>query len=128
MKTIVTYLVVALVMQPLFLAYCQSNTNDIIKAYVIRMDGRNEEAINVLSEIIESDPTNAMAHFEMARSLENNKKTDHIIKALEYDPENLVYKFYQANLQMLEAYKAMKSNNKELISSNLDLCTETLKS
>ncbi|MBT8275177.1 MAG: tetratricopeptide repeat protein [Bacteroidia bacterium] len=128
MKTIATYIVVALVMQPLFLMYCQNNTDDIIKAYDLRMDGRTEEAITVLSEIIDSDPSNAMAHFELARSLENDKKNDHIIMALDYDPENLAYKFYQANLQMLEAYKGMKTNNKELITNNLDLCKETLKS
>ena len=127
MKTIAKYFVFVLVMQPLFLSYSQDNTNDIIKAYELRMDGRTEEAIIALSEIIEADPSNAMAHFEMARSLENEKKTDHILKALKYDPQNLAYKFYQANLQMLEAYKAMKSNNKELISINLDQCTETLK-
>ncbi len=127
MKTIAKYFVFVLVMQPLFLSYSQDNTNDIIKAYELRMDGRTEEAIVALAEIIEADPSNAMAHFEMARSLEDEKKTAHINKALKYDPENLVYKFYQANLQMLEAYKAMKSNDKELISINLDQCTETLK-
>ena len=122
------YLVFALVMQPMFLLYCQNNTNDIIQAYELRMDGGTEEAINVLSKIITSDSTNALAHFEIARSLENDKKTDHIIKALDYDPKNLVYRFYQANLHMLESYKAMKTNNKELITKNLNLCTETLKS
>lgn len=128
MKTIVKYLVFALAMQPIFSLYSQNNTNDIIKAYELRMDGHTEEAINVLSKIITSDSTNALAHFEMARSLENDKKTYHIIKALDYDPKNLVYRFYQANLQMLEAYKAMKTNNKESITKNLNLCTETLKS
>lgn len=128
MKTIVKYLVFALAMQSIFSLYCQNNTNDIIKAYELRMDGHTEEAINVLSKIITSDSTNALAHFEIARSLENDKKTDHIIKALDYDPKNLVYRFYQANLHMLEAYKAMKTNNKELITNNLNLCTETLKS
>lgn len=128
MKTIVKYLVFALAMQPIFSLYSQNNTNDIIKAYELRMDGHTEEATNVLSKIITSDSTNALAHFEMARSLENDKKTYHIIKALDYDPKNLVYRFYQANLQMLEAYKAMKTNNKESITKNLNLCTETLKS
>ncbi|SEP88567.1 Tetratricopeptide repeat-containing protein [Hyunsoonleella jejuensis] len=128
MKTIVKYLVFALAMQPIFLLYSQNNTNDIIKAYVLRMDGHTEEAINVLSKIIKSDSTNALAHFEIARSLESDKKTEHIIKALDYDPKNVMFRFYLANLQMLEAYKAMKTNNKESITKNLVLCTETLKS
>ena len=128
MKTIRTYLMIVLVMQSLFLVYCQNNTNDIIKAYELRMDGHTEEAINVLSKVISIDSTNALAHYEMARSLENDKKIDHIKKALDYDSENLMYKFYQANLEMLEAYKAMKSNNKELIAKNLDECKKTLKS
>ncbi|UAM96870.1 hypothetical protein K8354_11080 [Polaribacter litorisediminis] len=128
MKKIETYLLIVLLMQPVFLVYCQNNTNKILKAYELRMEGRSEEAINVLSEIIESDSTNAMAHFEMARSLDNDQKTYHITKALFYDPENLMYKFYQANLQMLEAYKAMKTDHKESITKNLNLCKETLKS
>ncbi|GAA4270650.1 tetratricopeptide repeat protein [Hyunsoonleella aestuarii] len=127
MKTIVKYFVFVLAMQPMFLLYCQNNTNEIIKAYELRMDGHTEEAINVLSKIIRSDSTNALAYFELARSLENDKKIDHIIKALDYDSKNLKYRFYLANLHMLEAYKAMKTNNKELITKNLNLCTETLK-
>ena len=128
MKAIVKYFVFALAMQPILSLCSQNNTNQIIKAYELRMDGHTEESINILSKIITSDSTNALAHFEIARAMENDMKTDHIIKALNYEPKNLVYRFYLANLQMLEAYKAMKTNNKELITKNVILCTETLKS
>lgn len=127
MKAIVKNLLFALVMHYGFSFYCQNNTDNVLKAYELRMDGHAEEAIKILSKIIESDSTHAMAHFEMARSLENDTKQDHIAKALKYDPENLAYRFYEANLQMLEAYKAMKDNNVELINEYLIQCTNTLK-
>jgi tetratricopeptide (TPR) repeat protein len=127
MKTYLYYLIFALIMHPLFLLNGQDKTDEILKAYALRMDGRTDEAITVLSALLQTDPTNAMAHFEMARSLDNEKKNEHILKAQDYDPENLVYRFHLANLQMLEAYKAMKSNNTDLITKHLEQCTGTLK-
>lgn len=127
MKTIAVYLAFFLAIQPEISLFCQNETDEIIKAYELRMDGHSEGAIDILTKVLESNPQNAMAHFEMARSLENDNKNDHINKALEYDPGNLAYNFYQANLQMLEAYKGMKTNNKEMITKNLDLCKVTLK-
>ena len=129
MKSIVKFLLVALVMNPLCSLYSQNDSSEIIKAFELRMDGNIEEAQRLLSSIIEKDSTNAMAHFEMARmSGEDLMKRKHIEKALTYDSKNLMYRFYKANLQMLEAYKAMKTNNKELIISNINQCTTTLKS
>ena len=127
MKTIAKYLVFALVMQPLLSLYCQNNTTDVLKAYELRMDGHSEDAKKLLTKVLKKDDTNAMAHFEMARTIEDQKKNFHIEKALNYEPDNLMYKFYKANLQMLEAYKAMKTNNSDQITANLDKCTETLK-
>ena len=128
MKTIVNHLLLALVMLPVSSLYCQNTTESIMKAYELRMDGHTKEALEVLTQIIESDSTNAMAHFEISRAIEDQKKSYHIKEAIRYQPDNLMYRFYQANLQMLEAYKAMKTNNTELITYNLDLCTKTLKS
>ena len=127
MKTIVKLILIALVMYPLCGLYSQNNTNEIVKAYELRMDGNIEEANTLLTAIIEKDSTNAMAHFELARMSEGQIKSNHIEKALIYNPNNLMYRFYKANMQMLEAYKAIKTNNKELITDNLDQCTETLK-
>lgn len=129
MKSIFKFLLVALVTYPLCSLYSQNNSKEIVKAFELRMDGNIEEAQTLLSVIIEKDSTNAMAYFELARmSGDDLMKRNHIEKALIYDPNNLMYRFYKANLQMLEAYKAMKTNNKELITSNLDQCTATLKS
>ncbi|WP_242118476.1 tetratricopeptide repeat protein [Aestuariivivens sediminicola] len=127
MNLFVKSLVFTLLIHLTFSLYGQNPSDEIVRSYALRMDGRIEASINSLSKIIETDSTNAMAHFEMARAIEDQKKSYHIEKALLYEPDNLKYRFYKANLQMLEAYKAMKTNNMELISKNLDQCTETLK-
>jgi len=106
----------------------QDKTDDILKAYDTRMNGKVEEAKTILTKVLEKDSTNALAHFEMARTIEDQRKSYHIKKALLYDPDNLMYRFYLANLQMLEAYKAMRNNDPTIISENINNCCESLKS
>lgn len=112
-------------LSPLF---AQDNTIEINKAYEIRMNGKVEEAKEVLKTVLESDSTDAMAHYEMSRALEDKGKDHHINKALLYDPQNTMYRFYRANLYMLSAYKAMHKNETEQINKNIKKCCEFLNS
>jgi len=98
-----------------FSLFAQDNTDSILAAYEHRMNGNVEMAKAIINKVLENDPTNALAHFEMARTVKDQRKSYHIEKALLYDSENLMFRFFQANLHMLDAYKAMKKNETEII-------------
>lgn len=113
-------------LSPLF---AQDYTNKILEAFELRTNGKIEKAQEMLNAVLEQDSTNAMAHFELARtSTSDTAKMTHIQKAILYDPDNATYKFLEANMYMLSAYKAMKNNQVQSITENLQKCCETLKS
>ena len=128
--TLIKCLVLVLLIQPFlsFSLFAQDKTDNILKAYDTRMNGKVEDAKTILTKVLETDSTNALAHFEMARTIEDQGKSYHIEKALLYDPDNPMYRFYQANLYMLEAYKAMRNNETTIINENVQKCFESLKS
>lgn len=127
MKTVIKYSVMILAMYLFSSTFLLAqNIESIVKAYELRMDGNIEAAKNTLNEIIKIDSTNALAYFEMARTVENDRNIFYIEKAIAFDNDNIMYLFYKANLEMLNAYKAMKTNKTETISKNLNQCIETL--
>lgn len=128
-NTLLFYLVIVLFVCPLFslTSLAQEQKNTIIKAYELRIQGQNEDAKVLLSRVLELDSTNALAHFEMARTIEDKSKINHIENAVRYDPQNPMYRFHQANIYMLEAYKGMKKNETVIIKDNVGKCNEALK-
>ncbi|MDX1283878.1 MAG: hypothetical protein R3182_02655 [Draconibacterium sp.] len=107
--------------------------NDVLKAYELRVDGKVDEAKTLLENILKEDPANAMAHYELARTLNyidlrGSKEADlHLKKAIEYDSKNVIYAFYNARNSFLKAYIALQTggdNAKELINN---VCDEYLK-
>ena len=81
---------------------CAKDEKAVMEAYEFRMNGKVDQAVELLEIILKEDSTNAMAHFEMARTLNymnlmGSKEADlHLEKALEYDSTNLVYVYYNA--------------------------------
>jgi len=103
---------------------CQETAPDnrIQQAYELRINGNADSALALLATVITEDSTNAHALFELARTehqigLGNPQKLFRQIKnmkvltdkAVEYDPDNVIYKFYQAYLSYLGAYIAFMS-------------------
>lgn len=105
--------------------YCEME-KEILNAYQTRISGDSKNAVVLLTAVLDKDSTNALANFEMARSLENMDKWKYIDKAILYDPQNPMYVFYKANMYMLEAYVAMHNNDKEATSLNVEHCCKTL--
>lgn len=97
----------------------EKTEDQIIQAYKLRINGKSEEAKTKLEEIIQKDPTSAMAYFEMSRVMTSidmmNVDTSiyYLNKAAELDPENSLYAFSIANQILLKAYIAMHEENNE---------------
>jgi len=116
-------------------ANCTSDKTDqeVLNAFKLRIDGKTEQAKNALLAIIEKEPENAVAHFELARTLNymnmrgSEEADKHLKTALKLDPENVIYAYYNAKQCFLKAYIALQSggdNAKDLIS---EVCNEFVK-
>jgi tetratricopeptide (TPR) repeat protein len=93
-------------------------------AYELRMSGKVDEAKSALNEIIANDPDNAAAHYELART-EMHIATgnpagltdavaaakQHVVTAVEKDPENVMYCFFRGRVAFLDAYIAMSRDD-----------------
>ena len=79
------------------------DTNEqVIQAYELRMNGKIEESKSMLESVMEAEPTNASAYFEMARLVKSTDimNVDQILeycdKAIENDSNNVAYYFFRA--------------------------------
>lgn len=105
---------------------CTKNEKEVLEAYELRINGKVDAAISLLENILVEDSTNAMAHFELARTLNymsmmGSKEADlHLKKALKFDPDNVVYAYYNAKNCFLKAYISMHQegdNTKKLVNN-----------
>jgi len=93
--------------------------NRIQQAYDLRMNGNADSALVLLDVVLAEDSTNALALYEIARTMHHiglgnprqlfgglGDMQDLIGKAVENDPDNVIYKFYQGYLSYLGAYIA----------------------
>jgi tetratricopeptide (TPR) repeat protein len=113
---------------------CSAKTDkSVIEAFELRINGKTDQAKELLLTIIKKDSTNAAAQFELARTLDyinimGSPESSKALKAaLKYDPGNVVYAYYNARSSFLKAYIAMEQagdNVKNLIN---DACNEYLK-
>ncbi len=105
---------------------CQKTVPDnrIQEAYELRMNGNADSALTLLATIISEDSTNSLALFEIARTEHHiglgnpqklfgqiNNMQVLIDKAVEYDPDNVIYKFYQGYIAYLSAYISFMSQD-----------------
>lgn len=112
---------------------CKESDKAVLEAYELRIDGKTDQAKELLLNILEEDSTNATAYFELARTLNymnimgSEEAYQAIQTALKYDPDNIVYAYYNAKNCFLKAYIAMHQeadNTKDLIN---DVCNEFVK-
>ena len=105
-------------------------------AYELRLSGKVDDAKALLEKLIKEDSTSAPAYFELARTQHHMmlggsgfKPADilsTINKAVEYDRDNVIYAYYQANICFLNAY-ASKENTNEYVTNACDAFKEVLK-
>lgn len=109
---------------------CNNVDKTVMEAFELRIDGKPEQAKTLLLTALENDSTNSAAYFELARTLNymnlrGSKEADKALKnALKYDPENIVYAYYNAKNCFLKAFIAMQTggdNAKDLINN---VCSE----
>ena len=91
------------------------------QAYQLRMDGKADQAVVLLNQILSSDSTNAAAHYELARTEHHmalgnpremmgkiNAVQSSIKKAVKYAPDNMVYSYFNAQTYYLQAYISLQ--------------------
>jgi len=94
------------------------------KAYELRMDGKAEQAKELLAKAISENPTNAAAHYELARTnlhmgLGNPRKLQESIgeaqqsieKAVENEPNNVIYTFFKGHIASFQAYYSLMTGD-----------------
>ena len=121
---------------PLFLMGCliinvscqePAADNRVQQAYELRMNGNADSALAILAVVITEDSTNSMALYELARtehhiglgnpnSLFKNLGNIRVLidKAVEFDSDNVIYRFYQGYIAYLEAYIAFMRQQEDV--------------
>jgi len=93
-------------------------------AYKLRMQGKVDDANSLLTQAILKNPHNAAAHYELARTklhmaLGNPEKlveriedaNKSIIKAIENDPNNAIYPFFEGHIALIQNYMSQTKEN-----------------
>lgn len=89
--------------------------NVAMEAYNLRMQGKVDQATTLLEQAISNNPTNAAAHYELARIQllralsgkgEISDARQPADKAAELDPKNVSYAFYAGHVGFFQAYFA----------------------
>jgi len=108
----------------------------VIDAYELRMNGKADEAKAMLEQVTSDEPDNALAHYELARTkyhitlsgleeleiaLEDMQQS--IDKAIENDPDNVIYPFFAARIAFFPAYMAIQRNQLEAKEKVAKLCS-----
>ena len=112
---------------------CQKTDKAVLEAFELRIDGKTDQAKELLLTILKEDSTNAAAHFELSRTLNymnlmGSKEADSALKAsLKYDPENVGYAYYTAKNCFLKAYIAMQTGGDNVQDLINDVCDEFVK-
>jgi tetratricopeptide (TPR) repeat protein len=97
---------------------------DVRKAFEMRMNGKVDEAKAHLDSILEKDPTNAMAWYELARlkhymlvgggDVKTNEILATINKAVVLEPKNVTYAYYKGIACFMNAFMAMQMGQGEV--------------
>lgn len=106
----------------------------VMEAYELRMNGKADKAEAILEQIISDEPDIALAHYELARTklhiglstLEESAMEEvqqSIDKAIENDPDNVIYSFFAGNTALTSAYGAAKSEQPDVKEKFAKLCS-----
>lgn len=98
--------------------------NAAADAYKLRMQGKVDDAKALLEQAIQENPHNAAAHYELARikvhmALGNPEKLveriedahKSIVKAIENDPNNVIYPFFEGHIALMQNYMSQTKEN-----------------
>jgi len=101
----------------------QELDNTAQKAYELRMSGKIDSAKTLLDQTLSENPDNAAAHYELARTLLHiglgnprelpgrmEEAWQSIEKAMEHDPDNVIYAFFAGNASFMQAYMSLMRN------------------
>ena len=112
------------------LSSCAKTDKSVYEAYQLRVNGKTDQAKELLLNIIKKDSTNAAAQFELARTLDyinimgSEEARKALNTALKYDPNNVVYAYYKARTCFLKAFIAMQQGGGEVKNLIDDVCNE----
>ncbi len=106
------------------------------KAYDLRMSGKADQAAVVLEELLKSDSTNSLAHFELARTRYHlflggtqltpeawGRVVGSFQQAVKYAPVNATYAFYYAYSRFFDAFIGMMSEQPDVADKINAACT-----
>jgi len=104
----------------------QEFDKNVLQAFELRMNGQADSAKVILEQVLSKDSTNAAAWYELARTKQhmglNNPRElisgmaviqQTVQKAVENDPDNVIYQFYLANIRFTNFYIALKMGKDE---------------
>jgi tetratricopeptide (TPR) repeat protein len=104
-------------------------------AYKLRMQGKVDDARTLLEQAIQENPHNAAAHYELARTkfhmalggpkgLEEGIRDaqQSIVKAIENDPNNVIYHFFEGYIAFFQAYISLMQNQPDTKENVARLC------
>jgi tetratricopeptide (TPR) repeat protein len=122
-RTFIALTLFAALVQGAAAAHGQEVSDDVWKAYRLRMDGKLDQARAALEMAIAANPGDAAAHYELARILVQMALADpgnrgglrdrltqaqrHIEQAEAIDPNNVIYPFFDGHIALLQAYPAL---------------------
>jgi tetratricopeptide (TPR) repeat protein len=108
----------------------------VIQAYELRMNGKADEAKTMLEQVISDEPENALAYYELARTknhiglsvlreLENalESSRESIDKAIENDPDSVIYLFFAGYIASQSAYMAAQRGQPEVKEKYSEVCS-----
>jgi tetratricopeptide (TPR) repeat protein len=109
--------------------------NRVLEAYELRISGKADKAAELLSELLKTDSTNAMAHFELARTREHMflggtqltseawaEVMDASKQAVRFDPKNEVFAFYYAYTCFFNAFISMMRQQPDVVKNITQSC------
>lgn len=117
-------------------------TDTAQKAFELRMSGKTDDAKALLEKAISENPQDAAAHYELARTMLHmglgkgleifdyiKQANESIEKAVEIEPENVIYRFFAARVGFMQAYASLQGDEaaaKESIGKLNGLCEAIL--
>jgi tetratricopeptide (TPR) repeat protein len=94
-----------------------------VDAYKLRMQGKVDDAKALLEQAVRENPHNAVAHYELARTKfymathpqqgedRIGEAQQSIAKAIENDPNNVIYPFFEGHIALFQYYMSPTKEN-----------------
>ena len=105
------------------------------KAYDLRISGKADDAKALLEDAIAESPGDAIAHYELSRILFHmglgkgreifdyiERARNSIDKAVELDPENVIYRYFAGRIAFMQAYVSLQGSEETAGEKVRQLC------